>query len=94
MVQLVVFLTYIVVDAAASYYRHVYEPNDRVGYTAHLSGAIAGLLVGLIFLKNLHVLPHERFIWWSALTIYSGLMIAGIFFHIFNPDYFLKLGFP
>lgn len=87
-------MTYIIIDATASIYRHMYDPYDRVGYTAHLSGAIAGFLVGIIFLKNLHVLPHEKAIWWISLTIYSSLMLAGIIFHIVKPDYFLKLGFP
>lgn len=102
-VQLFVFLVFCSTDVGFSVYRHINDPNDRVGYIAHLCGGIAGLLVGIGVLRNLNVRPYEKKLWWIAVTIYSALMVTGICFHIFYPDYFLqsqivqtpsKSGFP
>lgn len=89
MVQLFFFLIYIGTDIAMSYHRHMTDPTDNVGYMAHLCGGVAGLLVGIGVLRNLDKKPYEKVLWWIAVTIYSGLMIAGICFHIFYPDHFL-----
>lgn len=102
-IQLFVFLVFCSTDVGFSIYRHLNDPNDRVGYIAHLCGGIAGLLVGIGVLRNLNVRPHEKYLWFMAVTIYTGLMTAGICFHIFYSDYFLpsaisapasKSGFP
>lgn len=89
-IQLFVFLVFCGTDVGFSVYRHINDPYDRVGYMAHLCGGIAGLLVGIGVLRNLNVRSWEKKIWWIAVTIYSGLMIAGICFHVFFPDYFLQ----
>lgn len=103
-VQLFVFLVFCSTDLGFSIYRHFNDPNDRVGYVAHFCGAMAGLLVGIGVLRNLNVRPYEKKLWFCAVTIYTALMLTGIFFHIFYPDYFLhypstpqtpsKSGFP
>lgn len=87
--QLFVFLVFCGTDIGFSVYRHITDPFDRVGYMAHLCGGIAGLLVGIGVLRNLNVRPYEKKLWWLAITLYSALMISGICFHIFNPDYFM-----
>lgn len=87
-IQLFVFTVFCGTDLGFSIYRHMYDPYDRVGYVAHLSGAIAGLLVGIGVLRNLKQRGYEKVIWWVAVTIYMALMITGICFHIFYPDYF------
>jgi rhomboid-related protein 1/2/3 len=102
-VQLFVFLVFCGTDVGFSIYRHINDPLDKVGYMAHLCGGIAGLLVGIGVLRNLNVRSYEKKLWWIAVTVYSALMITGICFHIFYPDYFLhietnqvpsKSGFP
>lgn len=45
LVQLFVFLIFCVTDVGFSIYRHITDVHDQVGYMAHLSGAVAGLLV-------------------------------------------------
>lgn len=87
-VQLFVFLVFCGTDIGMSIYRHVSDPYDRVGYMAHLCGAVAGLLVGIGVLRNLNIRPWEKKLWWVAVTLYVGLMVTGICFHIFYPDYF------
>lgn len=88
-IQLFVFLVFCTTDLGMSIYRHITVENDKVGYTAHLCGAIAGLLVGIGVLRNLNVRPCEKKLWWAAVTVYTALMMTGICFHIFYPEYFL-----
>lgn len=88
LVQLFVFLIFCVTDVGFSIYRHVTDVHDQVGYMAHLSGAVAGLLVGIGVLRNLKVRPWERKLWWCAVTLYFLLMGAGVCIHIFYKDHF------
>lgn len=87
-VQLFVFLIFCVTDLGFSMYRHFNDIHDQVGYVAHLSGAVAGLLVGIGVLRNLKVRPWERKLWWCAVTLYFLLMGSGVFFHLFYSDWF------
>lgn len=89
LIQLFVFVVFCATDVSVSAYRHMHDPNDRVGYMAHLCGGIAGLLVGLGVLRNLDESKWERKVWWLAVTIYSSFMITGIGMHIFYPEHFL-----
>ena len=61
----------------AVYYRYVENVDTKVGYIAHLAGAIAGLLVGVNVLRNLQVEKWEKVVWWVCLTIYV-LLLAGL----------------
>lgn len=88
LVQLFVFLIFCMTDLGFSVYRHINDVNDQVGYVAHLSGAVAGLLVGIGVLRNLKVRPWERKLWWFAVTVYCGLMLAGIASHVLFPEHF------
>lgn len=87
-VQLFVFLIFCFTDLGTSVYRHLNDSNDQIGYIAHLSGAVAGLLVGFGVLRNLKERKWERILWWVAVTVYFALMLAGIMFQIFYPQYF------
>lgn len=89
-VQLFVFLIFCVTDLGFSMYRHFTDVHDQVGYVAHLSGAVAGLLVGIGVLRNLKVRPWERKLWWCAVTLYVLLMATGICIHVFYGDLFLR----
>ncbi|XP_011501874.1 PREDICTED: rhomboid-related protein 3 isoform X2 [Ceratosolen solmsi marchali] len=72
----------------AIYTRYVLETNNQIGYVAHLTGAIAGLLVGINILRNLEVRTWEKIIWWASFIAYTVLMAAAIFWNIFYPSYF------
>lgn len=87
-VQLLVFLIFCFTDLGTSIYRHITDQHDQIGYMAHLSGAVAGLLVGIGVLRNLEVRRWERILWWIAVIFYFSLMMTGILIHIFLPDYF------
>lgn len=87
-VQLFVFLIFCATDLGMSVYRHITEVHDQVGYVAHLSGAVAGLLVGIGVLRNLKVRRWERILWWCAVTLYLILMLTGIGIHLFYGEHF------
>jgi hypothetical protein len=44
-----------------------------VSYVAHLTGALAGLTIGLLVLKNFEQKLHEQLLWWVALGVYAAL---------------------
>ncbi|KAL8601507.1 hypothetical protein ACOMHN_000449 [Nucella lapillus] len=59
----------------------VQEPS--VGYTAHLMGALAGLTIGLVILRNFEEKLHEQYVWWIALAVYLGCSVFAVFWNIF-----------
>ena len=54
-----------------------------VGYTAHLMGALAGLTVGVIVLKNFEQKLIQQYIWWIAVAVYIGCTVFAICWNIF-----------
>ncbi|CAG9834329.1 unnamed protein product [Diabrotica balteata] len=54
-----------------------------IGYTAHIAGAIAGLLVGIYILKNFDPSTRTKIIFWTALLFYFIFMCILIYFNIF-----------
>ena len=47
-----------------------------VSYLAHIWGSLAGITIGLVVLKNFQQKLWERWVWWTALFIYSAFIIA------------------
>ncbi|XP_067637635.1 rhomboid-related protein 2 [Eurosta solidaginis] len=87
-VQLFVFLIFCFTDLGTSVYRHLTDQHDQIGYIAHLSGAVAGLLVGIGVLRNLEVQRWEKILWWVAVILYFSLMMTGVLIHVLMPKYF------
>ena len=54
-----------------------------VSYTAHLMGALAGLTIGLVVLKNFEQKLHEQYMWWIALALYVAYIVFAIFWNLF-----------
>ncbi|XP_072379847.1 rhomboid-related protein 2-like [Diabrotica undecimpunctata] len=78
-VQLVVFGLIISIDlGTASYQRYYLQELNGIGVTCHLGGALAGLLVGIYVLRNIHQTTLEKYIWWAALVLYIFLMIGAV----------------
>ncbi|XP_013115509.1 protein rhomboid [Stomoxys calcitrans] len=55
-----------------------------VSYIAHLTGALAGLTIGLLVLKNFEHRSYENLIWWLALGIYCAFTVFAIVFNLIN----------
>lgn len=81
-VRAFVFPVFLITDFGYSAYLR-YNNIHVTGYTAHLFGALAGLLVGIGALKNFEERRWELRLWWCAVSIYFILMFAGVFVHIF-----------
>lgn len=59
--------------------------KSSVSFVAHIAGAIAGLTIGLIVLKNFEQKLRHQLIWWISLGIYFSLMTSAILYNIFYP---------
>ena len=80
-----------ITDVAVYIYEHYSgHSTDQIpiSYPAHISGALAGLLVGIVCLKNLRWERHERYIWAVSVCIFALLIGSAIIFSIANPSYF------
>lgn len=61
-----------------------------MSFVAHVTGAVAGLTIGLIVLKNFEQKLHEQLLWWVALGIYLACIIFAIIFNIMNSGSFVS----
>lgn len=70
----------------AIYTRYAIEPTTApsISYIAHLTGALAGLTIGLLVLKSFEQKLHEQLIWWIALGVYSACTIFAIVYNLLN----------
>lgn len=57
--------------------------QGSVSYVAHLAGALAGLTIGLLVLKNFEQKLHEQLMWWVALGVYVACILFALVFNIF-----------
>lgn len=79
-----VFLIASVDVSIAIYNRYSSDITEgSVSYVAHLAGALAGLTIGLLVLKNFEQKLHEQLMWWMALGVYSACIILALLFNIF-----------
>lgn len=72
----------------AIYSRYAAEggAGPPVSYVAHLTGALAGLTIGLLVLKNFEQRLHERLLWWAALGVYAACTLFAILFNLMNAN--------
>jgi len=54
------------------------QPAKPVSYPAHIAGAVSGLLVGVLCLRNLSWEPHQRIIWIACLVLYLCLIFVAV----------------
>ena len=52
--------------------------DNLVSYTAHIAGGVAGLLLGVVLLRNLSYHTWERAVWWCSLLVFLGLFLGAI----------------
>ncbi|ODN05684.1 Rhomboid-related protein 3 [Orchesella cincta] len=90
--RLIAFIVLTGTDVGVAVYdRVILEKQTKVGYMAHLGGAVAGLLIGINVLRNLRKRRWEKVVWWCSLTLYLLLMIAAIVWNVLSVDgYFPK----
>lgn len=72
----------------AVYCRYAFEPSSNappVSYVAHIAGALAGLTIGLLVLKNFEQKLHEQLIWWFALGVYAICTLFAVVYNVSHP---------
>lgn len=62
-----------------------------VSYVAHLTGALAGLTIGLLVLKNFEQKLRDQLLWWVALGVYAACTLFAVAFNLFNSITVQKL---
>uniref|UniRef100_A0A915C021 EF-hand domain-containing protein n=4 Tax=Parascaris TaxID=6254 RepID=A0A915C021_PARUN len=84
LIRLIVISTYFILDIGSAVYRRLQTDEcDRVSYTAHIAGAVTGLLMGIALLYNLKVLKWERALMIASLSVYLIILIFVIIMAIF-----------
>jgi cell division protein FtsW (lipid II flippase) len=87
-IRLVGLLLFAALDIGNAVIERYSMKNNRTSYAAHLSGTIAGFLVGVLVLRNLRVRRWEVIFGWFAAVFYVLLVGAAVLFNVINEDYF------
>jgi membrane associated rhomboid family serine protease len=75
----VVWFVSVVFIAAAEVITYLTNPESRVAHGAHAGGALYGFCVGLMMVRNVRIIPCERWVWWLALAAATaGLVILTV----------------
>ncbi|CAH8446135.1 unnamed protein product [Schistosoma rodhaini] len=72
-------------DTALAIYDRFSNPNEkiRVGFSAHFGGFIAGLLLGVVILRNLKVEKWEKYFACNCVLIFLLFAVATILFNVY-----------
>jgi len=77
-----------ITDAAVYVYETAVlgQPSKPISYPAHIAGAVAGLLIGVVCLRNLSWEKHQRYIWIISLFIYAILIFVAIVWNCLDSN--------
>ncbi|KAM7312240.1 rhomboid-related protein 2 [Ixodes scapularis] len=77
-------------DVGVAVYTRYTEGDEghKVSYAAHIAGALAGLLVGVTFLRNLVVHRWEVALGRAFLALFLLLVLAAVLFNALYGEYF------
>ncbi|CAG9862276.1 unnamed protein product [Phyllotreta striolata] len=88
--NLLVFVIIIALNIGMTIYnKYTLDTYENVAHSAHIGGAVAGLLVGIWILKNFTPTKKEMYIWWSALAVFIILLSIMVLMNIFWTKHFL-----
>lgn len=78
-----VFLVASVDVGVAIYDRYAREsyPTPPVSFLSHISGALAGLTIGLVVLKNFEQKLREQLLWWICLGVYLSALLFAVLYN-------------
>ena len=84
--RLVTVLTYGIVDTGVAVYNRHVTGDVKVSYVAHFMGAISGLLIGIIVLKNRKVEHWETKLKVLCFVVFFLLRLGMILWNIFGNE--------
>ena len=76
------------IDIVTAIINNVSGSQSSTSYTAHLSGVVMGLLVGLVILRNRRVQFWERWLQWACCGVAALLILVMILINIFWSSHF------
>lgn len=85
-VRLLVLITLMGTDIGVFAYMTLTNSSTRISYVAHLAGFVAGLLVGMVTLRNLKEHRWEIVLKWIGLSIFLMLIAAAVTIQVAFPD--------
>lgn len=85
--RLIFLLVLIGADVGVALYNYYSGiEKNKVSYVAHFGGFIAGLLMGIVVLRNFKKKTWERVVWWIALVGFIVLVVFCIIWNIAAPE--------
>lgn len=87
--RLLGLIIFALTDVGVAVYERYGGKKNRTSYAAHIAGAIAGLMVGIVTLRNLKKSRWEIILGYIAVGTYIAVLTVIVLFNIFNPNYFL-----
>ncbi|GBM27269.1 hypothetical protein AVEN_208432-1 [Araneus ventricosus] len=72
----------------ALYSRYVEDEKSRTSYAAHFAGALAGLMIGMVCLRNLKIKKWEQIVSWTLFGVFCVLMLFAILWNAFYTSYY------
>ena len=92
--RVLIVLIVAISDIAVYVYDIYVAPSGKqvpIGYAAHISGAISGLLVGILCLKNLRWEEHEKYIWAASACVFILLIGSAMVYSLAFPSHFIGI---
>eukprot|EP00088_Acartia_fossae_P021229 TRINITY_DN22715_c0_g1_i1.p1 TRINITY_DN22715_c0_g1~~TRINITY_DN22715_c0_g1_i1.p1 ORF type:complete len:286 (+),score=24.51 TRINITY_DN22715_c0_g1_i1:106-858(+) len=94
----IIRLTFIILlsihDIGFAIYVRLYDPENRTGFTGHLCGAIAGVLVGLVVLENRRVRDWECYVQIFSILFFMALLAFTIVWNFYADEWYNTEYFP
>ncbi|XP_063841418.1 rhomboid-related protein 2-like [Scylla paramamosain] len=84
--RLLVILVLMATDIGVFAFATVTQSTTRVSYVAHLAGFVAGLLLGMVTLRNLKEHRWEVALKWTGLAVFLALIAAAVVIQVAYPD--------
>lgn len=86
--QLLCLLLLLAADIGIAVYNRFGDTGqpEKISYAAHVGGLIAGLLMGIVVLRNFRQKPWERAVWWFAILAFWLMVISCVFWNVYCPQ--------
>jgi len=91
-VRVLVVMVVAITDVGVYVYdAFISDQPQPISYPAHISGAISGLLVGIMCLKNLRWENYEKYIWAASTLLFVIMISTAIIWSLAFPSHFIGI---
>ena len=91
-VRVLVVMVVAITDVGVYVYdAFISDQPQPISYPAHISGAISGLLVGIMCLKNLRWETYEKYIWAASTLLFVIMISTAIIWSLAFPSHFIGI---